>query len=86
MAAFTDHLRLCDIGVSLGDVFTLVYPQPKRDGLIRVSVGCEDIEDLLADFELGPVVRRVARLGSQPGRPALSPGRAPRRPRAPRRS
>jgi cystathionine beta-lyase/cystathionine gamma-synthase len=53
MAAFTDHLRLCDIGVSLGDVFTLVYPQPKRDGLIRVSVGCEDVEDLLADFELG---------------------------------
>jgi methionine-gamma-lyase len=53
MSAFTDHLRLCDIGVSLGDVFTLVYPQPKRDGLIRVSVGCEDIEDLLADFELG---------------------------------
>ena len=53
MAAFTDHLRLCDIGVSLGDVFTLVYPQPKRDGLIRVSVGCEDIGDLLDDFALG---------------------------------
>ena len=53
MSAFTDHLRLCDIGVSLGDVFTLVYPQPKRDGLIRVSVGCEDVEDLLGDFELG---------------------------------
>ncbi len=53
MAAFTDHLRLCDISVSLGDVFTLVYPQPKRDGLVRVSVGCEDIDDLLADFALG---------------------------------
>jgi cystathionine beta-lyase/cystathionine gamma-synthase len=53
MAAFTDHLRLCDIGVSLGDVFTLVYPQPKRDGLVRVSVGCEDIDDLVADFGLG---------------------------------
>ncbi len=53
MAAFTDHLRLCDIGVSLGDVFTLVYPQPKRDGLIRVSVGCEDIDDLIEDFKLG---------------------------------
>ena len=53
MAAFTDHLALCDIGVSLGDIFTLVYPQPKRGGLIRVSVGCEDIDDLLADFELG---------------------------------
>lgn len=53
MAAFTDHLRLCDIGVSLGDVFTLVYPQPKRGGLVRVSVGCEDEADLLADVELG---------------------------------
>jgi len=53
MTAFTDHLRLCDIGVSLGDVFTLVYPQPKRGGLVRVSVGCEDVEDLIADFELG---------------------------------
>jgi cystathionine beta-lyase/cystathionine gamma-synthase len=53
MAAFTDHLALCDLGVSLGDVFTLVYPQPKRGGLIRVSVGCEDIEDLIEDFERG---------------------------------
>ena len=53
MAAFTDHLDLCDLGVSLGDIFTLVYPQPKRGGLIRVSVGCEDVDDLIADFELG---------------------------------
>jgi cystathionine beta-lyase/cystathionine gamma-synthase len=53
MAAFTDHLHLCDIGVSLGDVFTLVYPQPKRGGLIRVSVGCEDVDDLVEDFRLG---------------------------------
>ena len=53
MAAFTDHLRLCDIGVSLGDVFTLVYPQPKRGGLVRVSVGCEDVDDLVEDFALG---------------------------------
>lgn len=53
MAAFTDHLALCDLGVSLGDIFTLVYPQPKRGGLVRVSVGCEDIADLIADFERG---------------------------------
>ncbi len=53
MAAFTDHLRLCDIGVSLGDVFTLVYPRPKDGGIIRVSVGCEDTEDLVEDFALG---------------------------------
>jgi len=53
MAAFTDHLRLCDIGVSLGDLHTLVYPRPKDGGIIRVSVGCEDIDDLLEDVELG---------------------------------
>jgi cystathionine beta-lyase/cystathionine gamma-synthase len=53
MTAFTDNLALCDVGVSLGDVFTLVYPQPKRDGLIRVSVGCEDINDLIEDFIRG---------------------------------
>lgn len=53
MAAFTDHLALCDIGVSLGDIFTLVYPQPKRGGLVRLSIGCEDVDDLLADFERG---------------------------------
>ncbi len=52
MVAFTDHLGLCDIAVSLGDVFMLVYPQPKRDGLTRVSVGCEDIGDLVEDFAL----------------------------------
>jgi methionine-gamma-lyase len=53
MAAFTDHLALCDIGVSLGDVHTLVYPRPKDGGIIRLSIGCEDVEDLIADFELG---------------------------------
>jgi len=53
MASFTDHLRLCDIGVSLGDVHTLVYPRPKDGGIIRLSIGCEDVEDILEDFELG---------------------------------
>jgi methionine-gamma-lyase len=53
MAAFTDNLALCDVGVSLGDIFTLVYPNPKRGGLIRVSVGCEDIGDLIEDFDRG---------------------------------
>jgi len=53
MAAFTDHLRLCDIGVSLGDVYTLVYPRPKDGGIVRLSVGCEDVDDLIEDFRLG---------------------------------
>ena len=53
MAAFTDHLALCDIGVSLGDIHTLVYPRPKDGGIVRLSIGCEDVEDLIVDFELG---------------------------------
>ena len=68
MAAFTDHLALCDIAVSLGDVYTLVYPRPKDGGIVRVSVGCEDLDDLVEDFELRPVVRRLTR-----GSPALAP-------------
>ncbi|MDX2005699.1 MAG: PLP-dependent aspartate aminotransferase family protein [Meiothermus sp.] len=51
MNRFCNALQMCDLGVSLGDVFTLVYPKPKNGNLIRVSVGCEDIEDILADFE-----------------------------------
>ncbi|HEU0335679.1 MAG TPA: PLP-dependent aspartate aminotransferase family protein [Gaiellaceae bacterium] len=53
LRAFADALRLSAIAVSLGDLSTLVYPQPKRDCLIRVSVGCEDIADLFEDFERG---------------------------------
>jgi cystathionine beta-lyase/cystathionine gamma-synthase len=41
---------MCELSVSLGDVFTLVYPMPRRNDLIRVSVGCEDAEDIVADF------------------------------------
>jgi methionine-gamma-lyase len=51
MNAFADALEICDLSVSLGDLFTLVYPMPKRDNLIRVSVGCEDSDDLIRDFE-----------------------------------
>lgn len=46
---FADALRLCDHAVSLGDVFTLVWPH--RDDLVRVSVGCENAVDIIADFE-----------------------------------
>ncbi|MCA9999769.1 MAG: PLP-dependent transferase [Anaerolineales bacterium] len=38
--------------MSLGDVCTLVYPKPKNGNLIRVSVGCEDVEDIVEDFTL----------------------------------
>ncbi len=51
MNRFANGLTLCKIGVSLGDVFTLVYPKPGMGNLIRMSVGCEDIGDLIEDFE-----------------------------------
>ena len=47
MSQFANSNKLFGIGVSLGDVFTLVYPQPWRDNLIRVSVGCEDASDII---------------------------------------
>jgi methionine-gamma-lyase len=53
MYAFVNALELCSIGVSLGDLKTLVYPMPKRENLIRVSAGCEDLDDLVADFRRG---------------------------------
>jgi len=50
MSTFVEGVELGGIAVSLGDVKTLVYPMPKRDNLVRVSVGCEDLDDLVADF------------------------------------
>jgi methionine-gamma-lyase len=62
-----ESLRTCLLAVSLGGVETLVthpasttsvgIPKEDReragitDGLIRVSVGLEDVEDLIADFD-----------------------------------
>ena len=64
---FMDALSLCVRSTSLGDVFTSVlHPStashrevaPKRrlelgisEGLVRISVGIEDIEDIVADVE-----------------------------------
>jgi methionine-gamma-lyase len=64
-----NRLKLCSLAVSLGSVDTLVehpasmthavMPKEMRekmgiaDGLVRVSVGIEDKEDILADFALG---------------------------------
>ncbi len=53
MYAFVNALEMCSIAVSLGDLKTLVYPMRKRDNLIRVSVGCEDVDDLIADVDRG---------------------------------
>ena len=62
-------VRLCSLGESLGGVETLIshpatmthagYTQAERDalgigdGLVRISVGCEDAEDLVADLDRG---------------------------------
>ena len=59
-------VRLCALGESLGGIETLIshpatmthagYTQAERDalgigdGLVRISVGCEDAEDLVADL------------------------------------
>lgn len=67
--AFLDALSLCLLAESLGGVETLIshpgsmthasVPADERarigitDGLVRISVGIEDVEDLLADLEKG---------------------------------
>ena len=61
-----DHVRLATLAVSLGGVETLIEhpasmthasmsPEARRsagfsDGLVRYSVGIEDVEDLIADL------------------------------------
>lgn len=63
---FMDHLQLCLPATTLGDIYTeVLYPpmashrwlsaEERRqigisDGLVRVSVGIEAIEDIIADF------------------------------------
>ena len=62
-----NHLQLCSLAVSLGDVRTLIchpastthshVPAEIRrqtgitDGLVRISIGLEDAEDIIADLE-----------------------------------
>jgi methionine-gamma-lyase len=65
--ALMNNVKLCHLAVSLGDVHTLIQhpasmthaimPKAEReasgitDGLIRLSVGLEDAEDIIADLE-----------------------------------
>lgn len=62
-----ESVRLCSLAESLGGVETLIShpatmthaivpPQERQrlgitDGLVRVSVGCEDVEDIIADLD-----------------------------------
>jgi cystathionine gamma-lyase/cystathionine beta-lyase/cystathionine gamma-lyase/homocysteine desulfhydrase len=64
--ALLERVRLCSLGESLGGIETLIsHPATMthagytpaerealgiRDGLVRISVGCEDAEDLIADL------------------------------------
>ncbi len=70
-----ESVRLCTLGESLGGVETLIshpatmthasVPEPERnrlgitDGLVRVSVGIEDVEDIIADLD-----QALSRIGS----------------------
>jgi cystathionine beta-lyase/cystathionine gamma-synthase len=72
--ALLRRVRLCSLGESLGGIETLIshpatmthagYTQPERDalgivdGLVRISVGCEDADDLLTDLERGLATSR----------------------------
>ena len=65
--AFLKHLKICTLAESLGGVETLIthpasmthasIPADIRqkigvtDGLVRISVGLEDVEDLIADLK-----------------------------------
>ncbi|MGI9035259.1 MAG: trans-sulfuration enzyme family protein [Pyrinomonadaceae bacterium] len=65
--AFMDALKLCVRATSLGDVYTLISHSassshrelsPKKrialgisNGLVRISVGIEDVKDIIADIE-----------------------------------
>ena len=51
MEKFVNSVEIPPIATSLGDVVTLIHPKHHDGDLIRLSVGCEDAEDLIADLE-----------------------------------
>ena len=51
MCRFCDATTIPPVATSLGDVVTLMFPKTAYNNLIRLSIGCEDFEDLKADFE-----------------------------------
>ncbi len=87
--AVIDAMTLTELTASLGSVHTMVVHPPSTSqrqmtadqlaaagitqGLLRVSVGLEDLEDLQADFEVGlAAARDVAALGDRSvDRPAV---------------
>jgi cystathionine beta-lyase/cystathionine gamma-synthase len=85
--AFIDALTIPQLTASLGSVFTMVVHPPSTThrqlddaalaaggitpGLLRCSVGLEDLDDLVTDFERGLAAARAATPSSQaPAEPA----------------
>jgi cystathionine beta-lyase/cystathionine gamma-synthase len=83
--AFIDALTIPPVTASLGSVFTMVVHPPSTThrqlddaalaaagitpGLLRCSVGLEDLDDLVTDFERGLAAARAA----APAAPVLAP-------------
>jgi cystathionine beta-lyase/cystathionine gamma-synthase len=87
--ALIDALALSERTASLGSVHTMVVHPPSTThrqlddtalaeagispGLLRVSVGLEDLDDLIADFERGLTAARSATATARSGAAAASP-------------
>ncbi|HEV8546861.1 MAG TPA: aminotransferase class I/II-fold pyridoxal phosphate-dependent enzyme [Candidatus Limnocylindrales bacterium] len=88
-AAFIDALTIPELTASLGSVFTMVVHPPSTThrqlddaalaqsgigtGLLRCSVGLEDVEDLIADFKHGLTAARAMTGSDEPAsEPAAS--------------
>lgn len=88
-AAFIDALSLHELTASLGSVFTIVVHPPSTThrqlsdaavasagigpGLLRCSVGLEDLDDLIADFAVGLAAARTASPAPSLPRPPAAP-------------
>jgi cystathionine beta-lyase/cystathionine gamma-synthase len=85
--AFIDALSIPELTASLGSVFTMVVHPPSTThrqlddealssagispGMLRCSIGLEDLDDLVADFERGlAAARKAARLAAAAATPA----------------
>ncbi|HCV54603.1 MAG TPA: methionine gamma-lyase [Erysipelotrichaceae bacterium] len=51
MCRFCDATKIPPVATSLGDVVTLMFPKSHYNNLIRLSIGLEDADDLIADFD-----------------------------------
>jgi methionine-gamma-lyase len=88
-AAFVDGLTITELTASLGSIHTIVAHAASTThrqlgpaqlaaagidpGLLRVSVGLEDLDDLRADFARGLAAALEAAVDSRPDRPGGSP-------------